>query len=105
MPIKPTSRYRGSEIYDAPGRNGDSHPTVPLRPPSPAAETAAVSHVLTAGEDFEYLAWRYFGSSDVWWQIADANPRRHPLALISGEKFLVPSPTEVGRIERSRRFK
>lgn len=105
MPIKPTSRYVGSTVLQAPDKTGVQRPTVSQRPPTATAEAAAVSHVLTAGEDFEYLAWRYFGSSDAWWQIADANGRQHPLALISGEKFLVPSPTEVGRIERTRRFR
>jgi nucleoid-associated protein YgaU len=104
MPVKPASRYRPLAVYNAPDAAGRSHPTVPLRPPSPAAEATIVRHVVTAGESLELLAWRYYGSSEAWWRIADANPRRHPLALLSGDKLSIPSPGAVGRIERTRKF-
>jgi hypothetical protein len=104
MPAKSDSRYRPLPVYQAADASGRLHPTVAIRPPSPTEQATILRHVLTAGEDLDLLAAQYFASSEAWWRIADANPRKHPLALTSGEKLSIPSPGEVGRIERSRRF-
>ena len=38
-------------------------------------------HILIGGETLDQLAKRYYGREDLWWRIADANPRRFPLDL------------------------
>lgn len=105
MPVSPRSRYRGIPVFDAPDADGRSHPTVGIRPSHrPRTGPPPFRHVVTAGETLEFLAWRYYGSSDAWWRIADANPNRFPFDLVPGETLVIPEAGDVGRVKRSRRF-
>jgi hypothetical protein len=105
MPISNTSRYFGLDVYDAKDADEISRPTVAIRPTSPPPETANFyRHPITGVEDIEYLAWRYYGSSDSWWRIAEANELVFPLDLTPGMTINIPSPGDVGRIVRTRRF-
>jgi hypothetical protein len=105
MTVFLTSRHYGQDIYDAADASGVSHPTISQRPVAPPTlETAVFHHVITAGESIEYLAWRYFGLSDAWWRIADANPAMFPHDLPVGSVVAIPQPSAVGRVERNRSF-
>jgi hypothetical protein len=104
MPVTNTSRYFGLAVYEAEGADGVSHPTVPIRPSPPPPRENFYRHPLTGVEDIEYLAWRFFGSSDSWWRIAEANQLIFPLDLRPGMTVAIPSPGEVGRVVRTRRF-
>jgi len=73
-----------------------------IPPPPPGA--GQFRHTITALQTVEYLAHRYLGSSEAWWQIADANPTSFPLDLTTGEALTIPSGVEAGRIVRDRRF-
>jgi len=105
MPVTNTSRYFGLVVYEAEDAGGVSRPTVSIRPTSPPPrDTTFYRHPLTGVEDIEYLAWRFFGSSDAWWRIAEANELIFPLDLRPGMTVSIPSPGEVGRVVRTRRF-
>jgi hypothetical protein len=76
----------------------------PTTPP-PLATRPNYHHRVTGAEDIEYLAWRFFNASDLWWRIADANPVRFPLDLRPGDAIEIPSNDDFGRIvSRERRF-
>ncbi|WP_432949910.1 hypothetical protein ACQPXM_17705 [Kribbella sp. CA-253562] len=105
MPVSITSRYRGLDVYDAVDAAGTVRPTVAIRR-SAARPRAAVDyqHRVAALEDVEYLAWHYFGDSESWWRIADANPAVFPLRLRPGEIRAIPISGSPGLIERKRVF-
>ncbi len=105
MPVNPASRYKGLQVYDAVDSRGVSHPTVAQRPHDRSLQDhTLVQHRLTAAEDLESLAHRYYGSSEAWWRIADANALRFPWDWEPGASLRIPGSAEVGRIERTRRF-
>lgn len=51
-------------------------------------------HTVSSGERPDHLGQRYFGDSDQWWQIADANPVLDPRELTDepGREIDVPVP-------------
>lgn len=104
MPVSINSRYRGLPVVEAPDPTGKAHPAVGIRPSPPPPEGRLFKHRLTAGESLEYLAWRYYGASELWWRIADANPTLFPFDLTPGAAVVIPSLAEIGRRERDRRF-
>ncbi|HEY4240003.1 MAG TPA: hypothetical protein VGM88_09320 [Kofleriaceae bacterium] len=91
MPVSPTSRYYGL----AAGA---------LRPLPDQSNVGGYKHRVTALENIEYLAWRYFGHSEDYWRILDANPTRFPLDLKPSEQLLVPVGADVGLVLRTRKF-
>jgi hypothetical protein len=103
--ISLTSRHQGLTVHDVVHADGVSHPTIGLRPVAPPSlETASFHHIMTGAESIEYLAWRYFGMSEAWWRIADANRPIFPLDLPAGSLVAIPEPSAVGRVERNRIF-
>lgn len=105
MTVSITSRYRGLDIYEAVDANGTVHPTVAIRRYAPPpADAVNYQHQVTGIEGIEYLSWRFYGNSETWWQIADANPVACPLALRAGDVEAVPASGSSGRIDRERVF-
>jgi hypothetical protein len=106
MAVSITSRYRTLGIQQAPDAQGTSQPTVPIRRHDPRTEAAIqYRHRVTGVEGLEYLSWRFYGASDTWWRIADANPVRFPLDVQPGNAVAIPAGERPGRIEdRSRTF-
>jgi hypothetical protein len=105
MPVNLSSRYSGLPTFDASDAQGKTHPTIAIRPRTPPTPgTVVYNHIVVGDEDMEYLAWRYFGSSAAWWQIAEANPLVFPLDLDSGSSIAIAGPGEVSLVERTRRF-
>jgi hypothetical protein len=105
MPVSRTSRYVGLPVYRAADADGQSHATIPLRPsPNGAAPTGRYEHIITAPETLEYLAWRYYGVSEFWWRIADANPRIFPLDAATGAAVNVPTLGTSTVMVRERSF-
>lgn len=105
MPIDIRSRYNGVAVIEAPDAAGRARPTIGLRPQArPLRSGAPFRHRVAGPEGLEYLAWRYYGSSEAWWRIADANPLRFPLDLTPGEPLEIPGASDVGRVVRRRRF-
>lgn len=105
MTVSITSRYRGLDVFEAADATGTLRPTVAIRryaPPS--ADAISYQHRVTGVENIEYLAWRFFGDSEQWWRIADANPAVFPLKLRPGDIEAIPASGSAGRIDRGRVF-
>jgi nucleoid-associated protein YgaU len=105
MPLQLNSRYSTLPAFEAEDAEGVVRPTIAIRLVGAAPrDPTAFRHLVVAGETMEFLAWRYYNSSESWWRIADANPRAFPFYLEPGSFIIIPSAGEVGRIMRSRRF-
>jgi hypothetical protein len=105
MTVSITSRYRGLDVYDATDAGGAVHPTVAIRRYAPRPPDAVdYQHRVSGVEDIEYLAWRYYGNSETWWRIADANPVTFPLRLRPGDVRAVPVTGSPGLLDRKRVF-
>ncbi|WP_326772966.1 hypothetical protein [Streptomyces sp. NBC_01445] len=103
MAVSITSRYRGLAVYDAVDACGTVHPTVEIRRhTAPPADSPDFRHHVTGTEQIEDLAWRFYGHSDAWWCIADANPLAFPLDLRPGDAVAVPATPGIGRVDRER---
>ena len=105
MPPGLRSRYRGLPVATEPDAAGVWHAAIPARPVPPPDPTATpYYHTVVAGETIELLAFRYLGSSDAWWLIADANPPGAAWALEPGTQLVIPTDAAPGRVERTRSF-
>jgi hypothetical protein len=105
MPMFSSSRYHELPVYEVDDPERGRTATVAIRPSTPPpAGTATYRHVVTGTDTIEYLAWRFFGSSDAWWKLAEANPGLFPLDLRPGMSIVIPGMDEVGRVVRTRRF-
>lgn len=72
MTVSATSRYAASATATA-VRGGKTVSV--LLPQAPAAQTFTyVYHMLNGTDRLDLLANQYYGSPDLWWQIARANP-------------------------------
>jgi nucleoid-associated protein YgaU len=105
MPVSITSRYAKSTVYQVAGADQVSHPTIAIRPPTPPAPGVTIYRHLVSGADtIEYLAWRYYGDSALWWRIAEANDLQYPMDLPVGSSINIPGATDLGTVVRTRRF-
>jgi nucleoid-associated protein YgaU len=102
--LSPSSRYAGQPAYAATGRDGAAHATLPARPLPAAAAATPYLHTLVAGETIESLAARFLSSSELWWQIADANPRLFPTDIRPGTVLAIPTAPTTGLVARTRSF-
>jgi nucleoid-associated protein YgaU len=105
MPVDLASRYHQLPPTLEPDAAGVPHPAIPARPvPAPDPDAVPYFHTVVAGETIELLAWRYLGSCESWWMIADANPGLFPLELAPGTVVTIPTDASPGRVERTRSF-
>jgi len=105
VPVDRRSRYRPLPVLLEPDAEGIPHAAIPARPvPAPDPEATPYFHTFVAGETIELLAWRYLGSSEAWWMIADANPALFPLTIEPGTVVVIPTDAAPGRVERTRSF-
>jgi hypothetical protein len=103
MTVAITSRYRDLDVYAATDATGTTHPTVAIRRhATPPADAVDYRHRVTGAECVEDLAWRFFGDSEAWWRMADANPVAFPLDVRPGQVLSVPTTGRPGRISRER---
>lgn len=104
MPVTSRSRHFRQPVHRVRDASGQEREAIAIRPPpAPPGPSGATQHLLSGVESIEYLAWRYFGQSDAWWRIADANPTAFPLDLFPGSKLSIPAAADVGRMERTRK--
>lgn len=86
MGVSIYSRYYGLDTVQVDGRV-----SLAARPPVPIVDDPqSLLHVLVAGETLDQLARLYYGREDLWWRIADANPRRFALAWRPGDTLVIP---------------
>jgi len=106
MPVIITSRYYKSPVYDATDAKGISHPTIAIRPPTPPpAGTTQYQHLVSGLETIEYLAWRYYGDSKLWWRIAEANGLQFAPEIAAGMTLAIPGVRDLGTVIRTRSFR
>ena len=104
MTVSITSRYRGLDVFNAPTPTGPRATVAIRRYAPPPAAVVDYQHRVTGVETVEYLSWRFYGNSEQWWRIADANPVRFPLDLRPGSALAVPTTEQSGRTGRDRIF-
>ena len=105
MAVSLTSRYRSLQAQPAPDAAGVPRPAIPARlPPGPSSDSTPYLHTVVAGETIETLAYRYLGSSEAWWEIADANPGVFPTELQPGTVVVIPTGANPGLVVRTRSF-
>jgi hypothetical protein len=105
MPMPLSSRYASSLVYTVDDPQRGPVATVAIREPTPPAPgTQMYRHLVAGVETIESLAQRFYGTSDTWWRIAEANPLFFPLDARPGFPLHIPGVGEVGRIVRTRRF-
>jgi nucleoid-associated protein YgaU len=105
MTVGLKSRYYMTPVDTETDPRGNPHPTIAIRPPTPpAAGTVLYSHLVTGTETIEYLAWRYFGDSSLWWRIAEANALQYPMGLQPGSTLQIPGASDLGTVVRNRSF-
>jgi hypothetical protein len=86
MPVSIYSRYYGLPTVVTAGK-----PSLGLRPLPPIVDYPdAILHQLVAGETLDQLARTYYGREDLWWRIADANPRQDPFDWQAGDTLVIP---------------
>jgi len=102
MPVSTRSRYFRLTPETHVGDTGRTT-YLPMRAEPPEAVTK-VDLRLSGDDTLESLAHRYYGRSDAWWYIADANPSIFPLDWRPGAGITMPQGTGVGRVLRTRRF-
>lgn len=104
MSVDITSRYWAAGTVTV--EDGPDGPLVSLpirRTPAPR-QVHSVNHLASGTESMEYLAWRFYRRSHIWWRIADANPLAFPLDLQPGNRVTIPSAETAGEVIRRRRF-
>lgn len=106
MTVSARSRHARLALLQAADADGTTHTCLPIRRHAGVpAGAARYTHLVTGAESLEYLAWRYQGSSEGWWRVADANPLRFPLDWRPGDQVEVASSSSApGLVERDRRF-
>lgn len=104
MPVSSLSRYARLTAYNAPAADGKVYSTLPLRPQPETAIAGSTQHIIKAPETLEFLSWRYFGTSELWWRIADMNPLIFPLDLETGTSVTIPRTSDFGIFLRERSF-
>jgi len=103
MPVQLTSRYYGLPVLQIEDRRG-RHAALALRPMPDQSRAGDYRHRVAALENLEYLGWRYYGRSEDYWRILDANPLRFPLDVKPADQLSVPIGVDVGLTQRTRRF-
>jgi nucleoid-associated protein YgaU len=80
------SRYHGLLIVAI-----DERVSLAQRPSPPQTEQPdSLIHIIIGGETLDQLAKTYYGREELWWRIADANPRKFPLDWRAGDALVIP---------------
>lgn len=103
MAVNVKSRYWRLAPLEAPGTD-EATAALPMRPQPSLPNSTPVKHMLTGNESLEYLAWRFYGRSEAWWHVADANPLVFPLDYRPGISVALPQSSHIGRVLRTRKF-
>jgi phage tail protein X len=86
MPVSISSRYYGLDVLVLQGE-----PSFVQRPlPVIVSYPDSILHQIVAGDTLDALAKTYYGREDLWWRIADANPRKDPFDWPVGCTVVIP---------------
>jgi nucleoid-associated protein YgaU len=88
--ILTTSRYAAMPIVSIP-TTPDGHSTIAVFGPPRMAPMNFTYYRIKDGDRLDSLAQRFYGQSDAWWVIADANPEVFdPANLQTGTIIRIP---------------
>lgn len=76
MAVLPGSRYTNSQVTQILMPDGSVRATLQRVPPVPRKITHITLTVDAGTDRADTIAQRVFGSDDLWWAVADANPER-----------------------------
>lgn len=94
MAIYKNSRYTNVPVY-----NRDGLTVFKNRVREEFTYEESFMHIFIEGDTLDGLALMYYGDSQLWWVILDANPRyRTPLDIPYGEDLIIPSYEEVNEL-------
>lgn len=90
------SRYHGLAVIELDGVTSLEQRPLPEQDSPPDS----ILHVCVGGETLDQLARTYYGREDLWWRIADANPRRFAFEWRPGETLVIPPLRVATRTQR-----
>jgi nucleoid-associated protein YgaU len=93
-----TSRYHGTAVTMFTAPDGARIPYLARRLlTDPASFTTVAEYTVVAGDRLDLIAFRLLGDSELWWQIADANPALDPRELTApvGRKLRITLPPGI----------
>jgi nucleoid-associated protein YgaU len=97
LTISRTSRYYGLATLEVDGVLTVSQRLTGEPPEFPDS----IRHTVVGGETLDALAKLYYGREDLWWWIADMNPRTFALDIRPGDVLVIPPIRVATRTPRS----
>lgn len=95
MSIYKHSRYLETSLY----LRGGSTPTFDTRKRIDFSKASGTYYTWCERDTTDNLAYKYYGSSALWWVILDANPQyQTELDIEVGDIIFIPNRTEVSNI-------
>lgn len=95
-----TSRYRQSNPTKYRHKNGTVVVAMPFRLVSRRSTYGGRAVVTSSGQEFDLLAHTEYGTTQLWWVVADENPHvSWPFGIPDDTEIVIPTPSVVlGRI-------
>lgn len=95
MSIYKHSRYTDTSVY----YSGGTVPTFDIRKRLDFSKAKGTYVTWREKDTTDNLAYKYYGTSDLWWIILDANPQyQTELDMKVGDTIFIPDRTEVPNI-------
>ena len=88
--------YRGSRYTKTPLYNDGERNIFKIRKREDFSLDGTTVHVFIEGDTLDGLAYKYYGDSQLWWVILEANNKyRSELDIGYGEELVIPNYKEV----------
>jgi phage tail protein X len=100
MPVSPFSRYRDLPVVVVSHQSRGVTRSLPIRRRAAEIIGRGRQHRVSAFDELDLLARRFYGREDLYWQILDANAGRLPDSFTPGETLTIPPPETATRVER-----
>jgi nucleoid-associated protein YgaU len=100
MPVGPFSRYRDLPVVAVAHQTRGATRSLPIRRRPAEVTGEGRRHRVSASDEVDLLARRFYGREDLYWLILDANGGRLPGAFTPGETLTIPPPDTATRVER-----
>jgi nucleoid-associated protein YgaU len=100
MPVGPFSRYRDLPVVVVAHQTRGVTRSLPIRRRPTEVTGQGRVHRLSAFDEVDLLARRFYGREDLYWLILDANQGRLPDAFMPGETLTIPPQDAATQVER-----
>lgn len=88
--------YKGSRYTKTPLLKDNGITTFGTRYLSEFSYKNCKTHIFVEGDTIDGISYKYYGNTQYWWIIMDANPRyQAPLQIKRGDALLIPDISEV----------